>query len=92
MHRPLAAILVSTAAVATLTLSTVAPASAQIKYANCTALHRDFKHGVAKSRAAAARQVRQGYGRPAYGRHARRVSWANYKSMDRDRNGTACEA
>ncbi len=35
------------------------------KYKNCTALARVFPHGVAKSPAAAAKQVRAGYGRPS---------------------------
>lgn len=73
------------------TLTFAGPAEAGLKYANCTALARDYKHGVAKSRKAAMKQVRQGYGRPAYGTRAKKVYWANYKSMDRDRDGTACE-
>jgi hypothetical protein len=75
-----------------LALSAAAPASAQTKYANCTALHKDFKHGVARSAAAAQRQVNDGYGRPAYGKHARDVYWANRANLDRDKDGTACEA
>jgi hypothetical protein len=66
--------------------------AAQLHYANCTALHHDFKHGVAKSRKAARKQVRQGYGMPAYGKHARNVYWANRANLDRDKDGTACEA
>lgn len=65
--------------------------AARINYANCTQLAKDFKHGVAKSRAASQKQVNQGYGRPAYGKHAQKVYWANYRSMDRDKDGTACE-
>jgi hypothetical protein len=84
--------LLAAAATGALVLSGVAPATAQTNYANCTALHRDFKHGVAKSYKAAKKQVRQGYGMPAHGKHARKVYWANYKSLDRDRDGTACEA
>ena len=87
-----AAIAMATAAAA-LTLTSVASAdAAQLKYSNCTALHQDFKHGVAKSRKAALKQVRQGYGRPAYGTHARKVYWANRANLDRDKDGTACEA
>lgn len=71
---------------------TAAPAEAHsLRYANCTALARTYHHGVAKSRKAAMYQVRQGYHRPAYGTRARKVYWANYKSMDRDKDGTACE-
>ncbi|GAB2982964.1 excalibur calcium-binding domain-containing protein [Nocardioides montaniterrae] len=70
----------------------VAPSAEAASYANCTALHRDFKHGVAKSAAAAQKQVRQGYGRPAYGKRAQNIYWTVYRSMDRDKDGTACEA
>jgi hypothetical protein len=92
MRHPLIAVLASTAAVAALSLTLVAPANAQLKYANCTALHKDFKHGVAKGPKAAAKQVRDGYGKPAYGPHARKVYWANRANLDRDKDGTACEA
>jgi Excalibur calcium-binding domain len=50
--------------------------------------HKVYKHGVAKSSTAAARQVRAGYGRPAV---KPLVYRANLKS-DRDKDGTACEA
>ncbi len=81
------------AAAAALTVTGIGSAdAAQLKYSNCTALHQDFKHGVARSAAAAAKQVRDGYGRPAYGTHARNVYWANHANLDRDKDGTACEA
>ena len=51
-------------------------------------MHKVYKHGVAKSSTAAAKQVRAGYGRPAV---KPLVYRANIKS-DRDRDGTACEA
>lgn len=71
---------------------TAGPAEAHsLHYANCTALTRTYHHGVAKSPKAARKQVRQGYHSPAYGPRARNVYWANYKSMDRDKDGTACE-
>lgn len=70
--------------------STAADASS-LQYDNCTALSHAYHHGVAKSRKAARKQVRQGYGMPAYGTRARKVYWANYTSLDRDRDGTACE-
>lgn len=76
-------------AVSTLTLAT--PAEAGLYYPRCDALAKDYKHGVAKSRKAAMKQVRQGYGRPAYGKRAKKVYWHNYKRLDRDRDGTACE-
>ena len=92
MNHPFRAIAISTAAVASLILTGLAPASATTHYANCTALHRDFKHGVSKSKAAAKKQVRQGYGLPAYGKHAKAVYAANKSNLDRDKDGTACEA
>ena len=63
------------------------PAGAAVKYANCTALHRAHKYGVAKSAKAANKQVNSGHYRPF-------VSLALYnanKSLDRDKDGTACE-
>lgn len=84
-----AALVLSPLAVA---VGVAAPAHAAKSYANCDALHRDFKHGVAKSKKAANKQVKAGYGRPAYGKRARAVYWENYRSLDRDKDGTACEA
>ena len=51
----------------------------------------EFHHGVAKSRKAALRQVRAGYGMPAYGTLAQEVYARNYTRLDRDKDGTACE-
>lgn len=89
---PRRAIAITAAVGALLMLSGIAPASAQTHYANCTALHRDFRHGVSKSKAAAKKQVRDGYGLPAHGKHARAVYAANKANLDRDKDGTACEA
>jgi hypothetical protein len=61
-------------------------------FANCTALHQVWKYGVAKGPIAAQKQVRDGYHKPAYGPKARKVYWRNYTRLDRDRDGTACEA
>jgi len=56
-------------------------------------MHRDFRHGVAKSHRAALREHRStGYPMAAYGRHARHVYWANQSSLDRDNDGVDCEA
>jgi hypothetical protein len=82
----------STAALAGSLVATIAPAAEAAPYSSCTALHRDFKHGVAKSYAAGTRQVRQGYGRPASTARAQRIYWAVYRNLDRDKDGTACEA
>ena len=93
MKKRIVATAAVTALVAPVTLALAsAPAEANVVYKNCTALHKDFKHGVAKSRAAAKKQIKHGYKMPAYGKHARAVYWANYRSMDRDKDGTACEA
>ncbi|GAA1909544.1 hypothetical protein GCM10009737_08550 [Nocardioides lentus] len=60
-------------------------------YRNCDALNRDWRNGVAKNARAAQRQVNEGGARPASGPRARRVYNRNYRSLDRDRDGTACE-
>jgi hypothetical protein len=60
-------------------------------YSSCKKLNARFPHGVAKSRVAALKQVRAGYGLPKYGTTARSVYSTNYKRLDRDRDGTACE-
>lgn len=73
-------------------LSTSPADAAGLHYSNCDALHRDYKHGVAKSKRAAAKQVRDGYGRPATTRRAKKVYRINHSSLDRDDDGTACEA
>lgn len=81
----------ATAALATTLVAPLAlagPASAATHFANCTSMHHTYRHGVAKSAAAANYQVRQGYGRP-------KVSVALYEAnygSDRDKDGTACEA
>lgn len=72
-------------------LTATAADAATLYYSNCTQLAGTFHHGVAKSHTAALRQVRAGYGMPAYGARAQKVYWTNYKRLDRDRDGTACE-
>jgi Ni/Co efflux regulator RcnB len=57
-------------------------------FANCTAMHKVYKHGVAKSSTAAARQVRAGYGRPP----SSRSSTEPMSRATADKDGTACEA
>lgn len=89
------AVVTALAAAAVTGLSLVSPvaANAQTYYANCTALHRDYAHGVAKSRKAARREHRRtGYPIAAYGRHARKVYWANHSRLDADHDGVDCEA
>ena len=93
MHRSIRTLAVLVSAVAVVGLAEIAPAdAAQTSYSSCAKLQKDFKHGVSKSKAAAQKQVRQGYGMPAYGTHAKKVYWANESRLDRDKDGTACEA
>jgi hypothetical protein len=68
-------------------LAFAGPANAVTDYANCTAMHRTYKNGVAKSNAAANRQVNSGNKRPAVRPNVYR---ANDES-DADNDGTACE-
>ena len=73
-------------------VATSVPASAAVKkYSSCAKLVKVYPHGVAKSAAAAQRQVNQGYGRPAYGAKAKKVYAKNKGNLDRDKDGTACE-
>jgi hypothetical protein len=93
MRRQIVGSLVALAVAAPVSIAISAgPADAAgLHYRNCTALTHRYHHGVAKSHKAALKQVRAGYQIPAYGTRARKVYWVNYKTMDRDRDGTACE-
>jgi len=79
--------LVAIALTASALALTATPAEAATDFANCDAMHRTFQNGVAKSKAAANRQVNTGHKRPAV-RPA--VYQANNES-DADKDGTACE-
>lgn len=85
------AVLALAAPVATTLTAAPATAAAGKYYSSCAKLTRDFPHGVAKSRAAALKQVREGYGSPSYGKKARSVYARNKSRLDRDGDGTACE-
>jgi len=50
MRRSVRSTLTVVALTAALALGGVAPANAQLYYKSCTALHKDSKHGVAKSK------------------------------------------
>lgn len=77
----------------TIALTAAAPADAAGKYySSCDALHKHFKHGVAKNKRSAKKQVRAGYGKPATGKKAKAVYRTNASRLDRDKDGTACEA
>ena len=56
-------------------------------YVNCTALHRDYPHGVARSRAAANAEVADGYRRP----HVSRRLYRANSDLDANNDGVACE-
>jgi len=71
--------------------ATSSDAASRYYYSSCTKLTKVFPHGVAKSAAAAAKQVRAGNSRPAYGTKAKKVYWENRSRLDRDKDGTACE-
>jgi hypothetical protein len=85
MKRALASIVVSLFVTAGLGTGV---AQAAHHYANCTALHRDHRHGVAKSRRAARREVADGYGYPFV---SLRLYNAN-SDLDANHDGVACEA
>lgn len=91
MKHTLLSTLAGTALVAGSVAYAVPADAAGASYPSCTALHRDFKHGVAKGPAAARAQTRSGHYLPAYGARAVRVYWNTHKSLDRDKDGTACE-
>lgn len=63
------------------------PADAATDYANCDALHRDFKYGVAKSKKAANKQYNTGHYRP----RVAPVVYSLNDESDADKDGTACE-
>ncbi len=89
-----AALLAASPAVGALTSpaeAASAEAASGTKYASCDALHKQFKHGVARSSAAANKQVRNGYTRPSTTARAKAVYRANSANLDRDKDGTACE-
>ncbi|WP_121258886.1 excalibur calcium-binding domain-containing protein [Nocardioides ferulae] len=80
-----AALLAATTTVSMLAVA--GPAQAVTDYANCDALHQDYKYGVAKSKAAANKQVRTGHYRPA----VKPAVYAVNDESDADKDGTACE-
>ena len=85
------AVAASFAACSVLVVAAPADAGGKYYYSSCAKLTKTFKHGVAKSAAAAQKQVNQGYGRPAYGPKAKKVYDKNKGRLDRDKDGTACE-
>lgn len=86
-----AALVVAPLSVASTASAADAPSLHAKKYANCTALQRDWPNGVARNAKAAKKQVRDGYSRPASGPNARKTYQKNNGPLDRDNDGTACE-
>ena len=85
------AVVAALALVAPLLTMTPADAAAAPKFSSCDALTAKWPKGVAKGPAAAAKAVRDGYSRPATTALAVQVYWTNYRNLDRDKDGTACE-
>lgn len=79
--------LISVALTAGALTLTAAPAEAVTDYANCDAMHRVWKYGVARSKAAANKQWRSGHYRPA----VRPAVYVVNNESDADKDGTACE-
>ena len=73
-----------------LIMTTPAEAAAPV-FRSCDALTAKWPHGVAKGPVAAAKAVRDGYSRPSTTTLAVQVYWTNYRNLDRDKDGTACE-
>ena len=90
MKRGLALALTAAATTAALYAPVTADAAAPY-FRSCAALTAKWPNGVAKGPVAANKAVRDGYSRPATSPLAKRVYWANYTRLDRDRDGTACE-
>jgi hypothetical protein len=76
---------------APLIIATTPADAAAPKYRSCDGLMKVWPNGVAKSKAASNKAVRDGYSRPPYGPRARAVYWENHANLDRDDDGTACE-
>lgn len=93
-QRITAGLAVAALATAPLTVAaTSAEAARPVKhYGSCDALHRDYPHGVAKSVRAANKAVRDGYGRPSTSKKAKQIYANEHNNLDRDDDGTACEA
>lgn len=90
MNRRFALALVAVATTSSM-LAPVAAQAAVPKFSSCDALTSKWPNGVAKGSVAAAKAVRDGYSRPNTSKLAVQVYWNNYASLDRDKDGTACE-
>ena len=62
--------------------------AATSKFTSCDQMHKVYKYGVAKDKAAQSRAVKDGMYRPAL---KPAVYAASYKTLDRDKDGVMCE-
>jgi hypothetical protein len=86
MLRPTKTALVAVA-LASSTLAITTSSAQAVDYANCDQMHHHFKYGVARSKAAAARQARTGHYRPA----VKPKIYRQNSESDSDNDGTTCE-
>ncbi|WOC12709.1 excalibur calcium-binding domain-containing protein [Gordonia sp. MP11Mi] len=82
-----------TAAAIALTVVAVVPhahadAAPAKRYANCTALNKDYRHGVARP---GGRDLVKGKSKPARGYVVNKVAYSKNTHLDRDKDGVACE-
>ncbi len=63
-------------------------ASSSQRFTSCAQMHKVFKYGVAKDKAAQSRAVNDGMYRPSL---KPSVHAASYKTLDRDKDGVMCE-
>jgi len=67
----------------------VATSASVVHYKNCTAMHKHYKHGVGK---VGARDKVKGKTKPVTNFTRNTALYNKNKSMDRDKDGVACEA
>lgn len=91
MTRTFRGVIAALALFAPLLIMTTPTEAAAPVFRSCDALTAKWPHGVAKGPVAAAKAVRDGYSRPATTTLAVQVYWTNYRNLDRDKDGTACE-
>jgi hypothetical protein len=84
-HRKLLGLLIS--GVLAFGLVGVSPAGAATSFGSCDKMHKVWQYGVAKSLRAARKQVATGHYKP----HVSYKIYVANKSLDADKDGTACE-
>ena len=66
-----------------------APAqAAETRFKSCAQMHETYKYGIAKSKKAQRRAVKDGMYKPKV---RKRVYKNSYKTLDRDKDGVMCE-